>query len=305
LNTENHSVPNRCITRERKTNFVEIFRTTPTDTVCPNFYILSHANGCMFEPHCSYCYLKSSFWYLPAQQAFTNVEKMLEDTRRWLRRDDLESFMLNTGNLSDSLNFEEIRPLVPRLVELFRSEAEAKSRPHALLLVTKGGMKECRPLIELRPCRSVVVSFSVNHPDAARRYESGAAPVAARLEAARRLKKAGWRLRLRIDPMILGYDYRGIAAQVRDLAPERVTLGTLRAEKSLPRFTEDGLFDALEKTAETRRLARYPREQRLAMYRAAIEALGSGIEVGLCEETPDIWNELGLNTEGKCCNCCV
>ena len=296
-------IASTCTTRERKTGFVDIFRTTPTDTVCPNFYVLSHANGCMFEPHCSYCYLKSSFWYLPGQQAFTNVDKMLDDTRRWLSRDDLESFMLNTGNLSDSLTFEEIRPLVPQLVELFRTEAEAKGRRHSLLLVTKGGLKECRPLLELAPCRNVVVSFSVNHPDAARRYESGAAPVSERMRAARRLLRAGWRVRLRMDPMILGYDYRAVAAQVRDLGPERVTLGTLRAERNLPRFTEQGLFDALEKIDETKRLARYPREQRLAMYREVIDALG-GIEVGLCEETPDIWNELGLNTAGKSCNCC-
>jgi len=294
-----------CIARERKTNFVEIFRTTPTDTVCPNFYVLMHANGCMFQPHCSYCYLKSSFWYLPGEQVFTNVETMLEETRRWLKRDNLESYMLNTGNLSDSLTFEEMRPLVGQLVELFRTEAEAKGRRHSLLLVTKGGMKECRPLLKLQPCRNVVVSFSVNHPDAARLYEKGAAPVSERMKAARRLKDAGWRLRLRMDPMILGYDYREVAAQVRDLGPERVTLGTLRAEKGLARFTEDGLFDALERIAETKRLARYPRERRVAMYREVIDVFGDRIELGLCEETPDVWNELGLNTEGKSCNCCT
>ena len=295
----------RCVARERKSGFVEIFRTTPTDTVCPNFYVLSHANGCMFEPHCSYCYLKSSFRNLPAQQVFTNVDKMLDDIRRWLKRDNLESFMLNTGNLSDSLNFEEIRPVVRRLVELFRVEAEAKGRRHSLLLVTKGGLKECRPLLKLKPCRNVVVSFSVNHPEAARKFEAGAAAVSDRMEAARKLKHAGWRVRLRMDPMILGYDYREVAAQVRDLGPERVTLGTLRAEKSLPRYIENGLFDELEKTPEPKRISRYPREQRLALYRDVIDVLGKGISIGLCEETPDIWNALGLDTEGKSCNCCA
>ena len=294
---------NPCTTRERKTSFVDIFRTTPTDTVCPNFYVLSHANGCMFVPHCSYCYLKSSFWYLPGEQVFTNVEKMLDDTRRWLMRDDLESFMLNTGNLSDSLNFEGIRPLVPRLVELFRTEAEGKGRRHSLLLVTKGGPKECRPLFELRPCRSVVVSFSVNHPGAARRYESGAAAVGERMEAARQLKDAGWRVRVRIDPMFVGYDYRDVIGQVRGLGPERVTLGCLRAEPHLLRMVNHGLFSALEPPEEKGGLARYRLAARLALYRPAVEALKDTCPVGLCEETRDVWDALGLDADAQSCNC--
>ena len=43
--------------RKRKTRFVEIFRTTPAKTVCPNFFVLTHANGCAFTPECSYCFL--------------------------------------------------------------------------------------------------------------------------------------------------------------------------------------------------------------------------------------------------------
>ena len=40
------------VLRPRSTRFVELFRTTPPKTVCPNFYVLSHANGCAFQPHC-------------------------------------------------------------------------------------------------------------------------------------------------------------------------------------------------------------------------------------------------------------
>ena len=125
-----------CVLRERTSKFIEIFRTTPPRTVCPNFYVLAHANGCTFSPRCSYCYLKSSFWYLKGQQAFTNVDKMLREARAWIARDDVESYILNTGNLSDSLAFEDMRPLVVQLVKVFRQEAEHKGRRHSLLLVT-------------------------------------------------------------------------------------------------------------------------------------------------------------------------
>jgi len=292
-----------CQSRPRKSKFVDIFRTTPVNTVCPNFYVLAHADGCSFAPQCSYCYLKSSFWYLRAPEVFSNFDKMTAEVKAWLAKDELESYVLNTGNLSDSLVFEEARPLIGALVELFRQEAEAKGRRHTLLLVTKGGTRECAPLLELPACRNVVVSFSVNSPEAARDHERGAAPVGDRLDAARQLKAKGWRVRMRIDPMILGYDYAWTIEQVKALGPERVTVGSLRAEDSLPKYVENGLFSALVPPAAAKGLARYPKDQRLALYRQAVEALRDTCPLGLCEETPDIWDALGLDKEAKSCNC--
>jgi len=292
-----------CVHRPRKSKFVEIFRSTPTNTVCPNFFVLAHANGCTFAPRCSYCYLKSSFWFLNEQEAFDNVDKMLAETKRWIRKDGLESYVLNMGNLSDSLAFEDVRPITPRLVELFREEAEAKGRRHALLLVTKGGTSECKELFALEPCQNVIVSFSVNSPQAAQRHERGAARVADRLKAAQRLKAKGWRIRIRIDPMIAGYDYAWIIEKVRELAPERVTLGSLRAEENLHRFTEKGIFGELERTDDKTALSRYPLQQRLTMYRQATAALKDVCPIGLCEETPHVWEALGLDTSAKSCNC--
>ncbi|HSV27553.1 MAG TPA: hypothetical protein VLH60_06645, partial [Sedimentisphaerales bacterium] len=276
-----------------------------TDTVCPNFYVLSHANGCTFAPQCAYCYLKSSFWYLAAPQVFTNSRRMLDEIKAWIRTDGLETYMLNTGNLSDSLTFEKYRPLVGQLVKLFRSEAEAKGRPHTLLLVTKGGCRECEGLFEDEPCGSVIVSFSVNSRRAARMHESGAAPVEDRLAAAHKLKSLGWRVRMRIDPMINGFDYAWVAGQIAHLAPERVTLGALRADHALPRFADGSLFSELQPPAKIKGLARYSKNIRLALYRSAIDKLKGVAPVGLCEETPDIWKALGLDTEAKPCNCCV
>ena len=291
----------RCVKRERKTRFVEIFRTTPTRTVCPNFYVLAHANGCTFSPRCSYCYLQSSFWYLKEQQAFTNIDKMEREIRAWIARDELESYILNMGNLSDSFAFEAVRPLVRRLVEVFREAAAG--RRHALLLVTKAGTRDCRSLFEVEPCGNVIISFSVNSPGTARKHEKGAASVQDRLRAARRLKSEGWRIRIRLDPMILGFDYRWIIAQVKRLAPERVTLGSLRAERNLDRFTDNGLLSDLEPCRDEHGLARYPKEQRLALYRPAVRAFRAVCPVGLCEETPDVWRALGLSTRAATCNC--
>lgn len=291
------------ISRDRKTKFIDIFRTTPAQTVCPNFYVMAHANGCAFQPKCEYCYLKSSFWYLDDDLAFSNVDRMVEETQKWIAKDGLESYILNTGNLSDSLAFEKNRPLVRRLIEVFREKAEAKGRPHTLLLLTKGGARECETLFATKACRNVIVSFSVNSPEVAARYEKGAAPVEDRMEAAKRLKALGWRLRMRIDPMFAGFDYLGIIEELRQLACERVTLGTLRAEPSLFKMVNHGLFDLLEVPAEAKAMARYPKEVRIAVYRPAVEALLPVSSVGLCEETEEIWKAVGLDSTLKSCNC--
>lgn len=296
------TIPARPLHATRRTPFVQILRTTPARTVCPNFYALSHANGCAFAPICDYCYLQSSLWYLPNARLFTNVDDLAEDVRAWIARDDLESTVLNTGNLSDSLGFERERPLVARLVELFRSEAERAGRPHALLLVTKGGRDEIVPLAGRAPSANVIVSFSVNATDAAAAHETGAPPVDERLAAARMLREAGWRVRIRIDPMIAGYSYAGLAARVGDLAPERVTLGCLRADRNLLR-RGDGVFTVLETAPEKDGLARYAFDDRLGMYREAIDALGGRSTVGLCEETEDAWTAAGLDPKSKTCNC--
>ena len=287
--------------RERSTRFVELLRTTPALCVCPNFYILAHASGCPFAPQCRYCYLKSSFWNLRNPEAFSNVEKMLEDVRRWIARDDLEAYLLNTGNLSDSLAFEDARPLVGKLVEVFRKHAQG--RRHTLLLLTKGGLKECRTLLECEPCDRVVVSFSVNAADAAEEFESGVPSPAERFKAARTLLERGWRVRLRIDPMIAGFDYSETVEEVRRFGPERITMGSLRAEKSLVKFAERGLFDGLAPREGEGPLARYPRETRIAMYRFAVERLRDVAPIGLCEETAEVWDELGLDKDSRCCNC--
>ncbi|MBN1424717.1 hypothetical protein JXA88_09175 [Candidatus Fermentibacteria bacterium] len=287
--------------RERRSRFIELFRTTPPHTVCPNFYVLAHANGCAFSPQCSYCYLKSSFWYLPRSEAFTNVARVIDETRRWIARDGLETYVLNTGNLCDSLAFERDRPLMAMLIDTFREFAAG--RPHTLLLVTKGGRTECRPLLESSACPNVVVSFSVTNPEAALRQEKGAASVNDRLAAAHALLAAGWRVRMRIDPMIAGYDHRGIADQVGSLPPERVTLGSLRAEPNLLRVMRDGLFVDLKPPEHPRGLARYPLEVRLNLYRPAVAALRAICPVALCEESEEVWRTLGLDVEARPCNC--
>ncbi|MCX7935751.1 MAG: hypothetical protein N3A66_10900 [Planctomycetota bacterium] len=134
-------------------------------------------------------------------------------------------------------------------------------------------------------------------------YVSPPPPPAERLAVARRLRQQGWRVRIRLDPMIAGYDYRQVIRQICRMRPERVTLGTLRAEANLDRYAPAGIFAQLEPAADPKALRRYPPAVRLALYRPAVRALRRVCPLGLCEETPEIWRALGLEPEAKTCNC--
>lgn len=281
--------------------FIELFRTTPTNTVCPNFFVMDHARGCGFTPWCRYCYLRDGT-YDARPTAFSDVDRLVAEASAWIARDDHEVFLVNAGNLSDSLAFEGARPVAGALVEAFR-EAERRGAPHTLLFVTKGAAREAAALLSMPPCANVVVSFSVNAGDAARAHERGAPPPSQRLATARRLKDAGWRIRIRMDPMIHGYDYAEVADAVASLSPERVTLGTLRADPPLvPKLPEDLRAPLCPPEVEGT-IWRYAPAMREAMYRAAAERLRGVASLGLCEETPAMWDALGFDRANATCNC--
>lgn len=86
------------------------------------------------------------------------------------------------------------------------------------------------------------------------------------------------------------------------LAPERVTLGCLRADRGLVK-KGNGVFAALDPLEEPDGLAWHPFADRIRMYRGALDALANRVPVGLCEETEEAWTAVGLDPESNACNC--
>ena len=282
-------------------SFFELLHKTPVNTVCPNFYLLDHARGCNFD--CSYCFLRDPEYHNKRRHVFTDSPRILAELRDWVGTDSLEAYLANTGNMADSLTFEKTRPLWAEMIEIMREHAEMRGRPHTLLVVTKAGRESCGAFFAAKPCKNIIVSFSVNCPDAARDHESGAATPAERLAAARELQTRGWRVRIRLDPMILGYDYSWVIDEIKTLRPERLTLGTLRADPSLlPVVSGLDIFHSLVELEEGA-IWRYPLADRLQLYRQAVDRLAKTTSIGLCEETPEVWRALGLDVDNKTCNC--
>ncbi len=119
-------------------DYVVLLRSTPAKTVCPNFYLLDHARGCNFN--CNYCFLRDIEYNRKEARIFDDTDKLYRQLADWLAKDNLETYLANAGNMTDSLSFENERPLWGGLIEFMRENAERKNRPHCLLVVTKAGL---------------------------------------------------------------------------------------------------------------------------------------------------------------------
>ncbi len=272
------------IVRRRKSPFVKLFDKTPEGVVCPHFYELVLSNGCPFD--CQYCYLKLTFRGKTEPTLFDNDWSEVE---RQLER--IPTGVFSTGELADSLAIEP--PLLEPALDYFSVQ-----QSRHLLLLTKSANTKC--LERRSPSPNIIVSFSVNSSPVHARWEKGTPPPTKRLEAAARLRDRGWRVRIRIDPVVLedGFgDYRGICEAVRDLSPEMVTVGTLRHFPGLLGFAPRAPRRGLEKAPDGR--LRYGVTARVAAYQRIAEWLG--FQPALCKETQEIWRKLAWEFAG--CNC--
>jgi spore photoproduct lyase len=272
------------IARARKSSFLRPFDGRAAGLVCNRFYRLILSNGCPYD--CQYCYLRLTLGRHKGPVVFTNPWPEVE---RQLAK--IPAGVFSTGDLADSLAVAS--PLLQPAVEYFRRQT-AKF----LFLTTKSANLES--LLEIKPTPQVWISFSVNAIKTWELFEAQTPSPEARLAAAVRLQAAGWRVRIRIDPVIpevgLGH-YREIVRRVRYLAPERVTLGLL---KHFPRRLRGrGAGPGCQLAAAPGGLKRYPAPLKARVFNGLAAWLG--YQPALCRETPQLWEELGWPAQG--CNC--
>ncbi len=279
----NYAQDQGVVARPRKSGFIRPFDGT-AGLVCNKFYRLILSNGCPFN--CQYCYLRRILGGHHGPSVFTNpwpeVERQLEKIPRGV---------FSTGDLADSLAITP--PLLGPALEYFRRQTHK-----FLFLTTKS--KNIKLLLGIRPTPQVWISFSVNAVKTWGLFERNTPHPEERLAAAWRLKEAGWRVKIRIDPIIpevgIGH-YREVARKVSTLAPERVTVGVL---KHFPRLPPGQRAAPRRQLAESPNgIKRYPAHLKARIFNSLAEWLG--FQPAICRETPGLWEELGWQANG--CNC--
>lgn len=270
--------------RERKSSFVKLFDKTHSSVFCPHFYELVLSNGCPFN--CSYCYLKLTFRGKTEPVLYNNDWSKVQS-----ELDKIENGVFSTGELADSLAITP--PLLGEAIDYFENQ-DTKY----LLLLTKSTNIDI--LRQRKPSPQILISFSVNSVPAAKTYEKGTPDPLKRLTSANELKEKGWRVRIRIDPIILesGLEhYKIICKAIADLSPEVVTIGTLRQFPGVHRFAKEAPREGLKKAPDGR--MRYPTQRRVEIYKQIEEWLG--FQPALCKESVKMWETLGWKFTN--CNC--
>ena len=279
----------------------------PTDVVCPHFLELKWANGCNFN--CAWCYLQGTLRFRPMKKRpyLKDMSKIQSHILSFFDKVNEKSYVLNSGELSDSLLFEhnEKKSLSKNIAPLFINQNK-----HKLLVLSKSN--NVSKLLELAPTDRIIVSFSINALKVAERWEKGAPDVYKRLEAARKIQDAGLELRLRIDPMVpiknWSYHYNQLVDLIFDefgLVPDRITLGSLRGLQSTINNAEDTSWTKYldEKSNWGKKISL---EKRLAMYSLIKNKLHDDYgydNIALCKETIEMWDRLGMDYRKIRCNC--
>jgi spore photoproduct lyase len=176
------------------------------------------AEGC--PAHCSYCYLAGSLKGPPITRAYANLPEILATLPQHLGQGKVtsrsrarahEGTTYEASCYTDPLALEHLTGSLSALIDHFgRWEADAQLR-----FTSK--FDAVQPLLGLGHNRRTRMRVSLN-PPAFARFEGGTAPVAARLQAMRRMADAGYLIGLTIAPIIAaeGWEdaYGGLIADV-------------------------------------------------------------------------------------------
>jgi spore photoproduct lyase len=292
----------------QKGAFVKHCPCSPGAVAC-GYFNLNLQTGCPFA--CSYCILQAYLEDKSQPVFFTNYNDLEMELRKFLA--GRAEVRIGSGELSDSLAYENVRPSAVRVLELFRRFPQA-------LFEFKTKATQVRSLLAVKEVPdNIVVSWSLN-PSALIRAEERLTPgLTRRLRALAAVQEKGYRIGVHFDPLILFPGWkkhyreliRLLAALIR---PERVawwSLGGLRfpaeLKKHIFRQRTSRLFwgELIQGTDGKYRYFTPLRLELFSFIRDEIKKRLTGeIPLYLCMEDAYTWGQIlpGLPAEEKAVN---
>lgn len=289
-------------------SIITLFDKTPiprskNDVICPHFVELKWANGCKFN--CAWCYLNGTFRFRPMGKKphLKDIDKIKSHLRNYFMMVKNPT-ILNSGELSDSLVFEGNGSALSKdIIPLFKDQST-----HKLLILTKSA--NINGILRSNSQAQVIVSFSLNSFEVAKRWEIKAPSPKQRIRAAKKLFDAGYEVRIRIDPIISvenwKNEYKKLINHLFDnITPERITLGSLRGlQSTINNSSDKSWVEYLDEISNWGKKISFGK--RYEIYNFIIDYLEKKYDfkqIGLCKETVNMWDELGMDFREIRCNC--
>ena len=299
----------------RSSPFISRFHP-PRGMMCSPFWKFTSETFCPMG--CHYCYLSLTFRIMPYLRIASNVQDGIVEMQRVLNSaaELGHRVMFNIGELADGRILDPITQLSRQVLPVL------ERNPNGMLhVLSKAGTDTLANYLELSHLarRRVIHVASINPQKVIGLTEEGTPPVTDRLKALGELQRAGYRVRLRIDPI---FDLRsfgeteneafGVYDELVDeiaawCRPEMVTLGSYRPSPQLIPHIRRRYPNSLVLQAETRKMGpkrRIPR--RHVFYRriaARLRVTFPEVRVALCKETRKAWEKSGLHLGVLECSC--
>lgn len=268
--------------------------------VCCNLWTVDPGEGCPLD--CTYCYLQTYLRNNPTLKIFTNTDNMLEEMQQKFSSEPARLFRVCTGELVDSLVWDDLTDLSTDLVPFFARQQNA-----VLELKTKTGLVDNLEAMRSVHAGRTVISWSVNARTISDYDEAYTWSVADRLQAAARVVEAGYRVGFHFDPVVYfeGWqdEYRDLVRQIFGIIdPSRVawiSISTLRYQKAMQtimqeRFAGSRLMFGDQFLARDNKL-RYVQPLRFALTSFVwneLKNISSTMPVYMCMESSAAWRNI-------------
>jgi spore photoproduct lyase len=301
-------------------NAVDTFTMPDDRMVCPHFERLKLAsNGCFYQ--CDWCYLKltyrAAFPYITVRVQYDRIKEQLQKRLSQSR----EPLIFNSGELADSLSLEHLTRAGREFIPWF-----GRSKNGYLYMLTKSDNVE--PILDLPHRGHTIITWTLNNEEVSKEFEIGAPSFERRLQAARKVQEAGYRLRIRLDPIVPILDWEtGYTNTIRRIFekvnPESVTIGTLRFEEGFYKMRNtffqsselvkfvDGMVPMFQpklfpgtKRPKSGKCS-FSEEKRAEIFSFVIAQIRkhSDCPVALCKESEIVWERVGLRLSKCGCAC--
>ena len=258
------------------------------------------------------------FPFITVRVCYDDIKRTVE---RDLRRADGPK-LYNNGEMQDSLAMEHLTQAGRTFIPWFGATDNGY-----LFMLTKSDNVD--DITDLPHNGHTIITWSLNAPEVSSEFELGAPSFQRRLSAARRAQDVGYRVRVRLDPIVPLGDWRKryagtIRAIFEAISPERVTIGTLRFEENFWRQRKTTFTPGSRLPDELDRMVpmfepmairgkkkpsvgkySYPEDERYALFQFVTEEVRkhSDCDIALCKESNVVWDRLGLDISRCRCVC--
>lgn len=197
-------------------------------------YYFSHMLNCLYD--CRYCFLQGMF-RSANYVFFVNDEDFKKGLQSVLDRESANSeepVYFFSGYDCDSLALEKITQFTIHYFPFFRENKNAM-----LELRTKSS--NIRPLLSVPPLPNAIIAFTMSPEPIAKEVEHKSASTLRRIQSAKKLAHAGWRIGLRLDPLIYHENWKEnysllldqLSKEIPEESIHSVTMGPMRFPKAM------------------------------------------------------------------------